>query len=84
MIPQLPVYSTPQCISRRQEGPDLELLEIIGCFDFKFTEGHQASCMICKVRTLKLPIRTSPFLEDMMIYTKKVYNDLNFNIAVGI
>lgn len=73
MMPRLPVSSTPQCESRHQQGADLELFQIMGCFDFIFTEAHLVSCMICKDRTLKLPIRASPFLgRDHDLYKESI------------
>jgi len=52
MMPGQPVSSIPQCILNRHEGACRELFQTICCFESPFIEAHQASKMICKVRSL--------------------------------
>jgi hypothetical protein len=66
MMPRMPVSSIPQCQWTPHEGSCLELFQVIGRLEPIFIEAHQASKMICKVRSSKSRIQAHSFLEDIM------------------
>jgi len=47
-------------------------------------EAHQASKMICKVRSLKLRIKTRLFLEEIIPSSNEVFKDSVSDMAVAI
>ena len=47
-------------------------------------EAHQASKMICKVRSLKSRIKTHSFLEEIITSSNEVFKDCVSDMAVEI
>jgi hypothetical protein len=47
-------------------------------------KAHQASKMICKVRSLKSQIKTRSFLEEIITFTNEVFKDCVSDLAVEI
>jgi hypothetical protein len=47
-------------------------------------EAHQASKMICKVRSLKSRIKTRSFLEEIITSSNEVFKDCVSDMAVEI
>jgi len=84
MMPGLPVSSIPQCTGNRHDGACLELFQAIGRFEPSFIEAHQASKMICNVRSLRSRIKTRSFLEEIIASSKAVLKDLEYDMAVRI
>jgi len=84
MMPGLPVSSILQCKLNCHEGPCLELFQAIERFEPTFIEVHQASNMVCKVRSFKSRIKTRPFLEGIITSSNQVFNDVESDVAVGI
>jgi len=84
MMPGLSVSSIPQCKSNRREGACQEFFQAIGRFEPTFIEAHQASKMICKVRSLKSRIKTRSFLKDITTSSNEVFKDWVYNVAVDI
>jgi len=84
MMPGLPVSSIPQCKLNRHEGACLELFQAIGRFEPTFIDAHQASKMVCKVRSLISRINTCSSLEEIITSSNDVFNDVECVIAVGI
>jgi hypothetical protein len=84
MMPGLPVSSIPQCKENRHEGACLEFFQAIGRFEPIYMEAHQASKMICKVRSLKSRIKTPSFLEEIITSSNEVFKDCVFDMAVDI
>jgi len=84
MMPGLPVSSIPQCKSNRHEAACLEFFQAIGRFEPTFMEAHQASKMICKVRSLKSRIKTRSFLEEIITSRNEVFKDCVSDMAVEI
>ena len=65
-------------------GSSLELLQVIQRSEPVFIKANQASTMICKVRSLTSPIKTCPFLEEIITYSNGVFNSFESDMAVGI
>jgi len=84
MMPGLPDCSIPQCKQIRHEGACLDSFQAIGRFNPTFIEDHQASRIICKVRLLKLQIKTSSFLEEIITLSNDMFKDLESDMAVEI
>jgi len=84
MIPGLLVSSIPQCKLNRHEGAFLELFLAIGLIKPTFIQSHQASKMICKVRSFKSRIKTLSFLEEIITFNKLAFKDFKSKMAVGI
>jgi len=49
-----------------------------------YLQAHQASNMICKVRSLKWRIMTSSLWEETITLSNEVFNDSESDVAVGI
>jgi len=84
MNPGLSVSSIPQCKSNRHEEACLELLQAMGRGEATCIEAHQASKMICKVRSLISWIQTHTFWEEIMTSSDEVLKDFESDMAVGI
>ena len=84
MIPELQVSSIPQCNWNRHEDAFIASSQAIWCFKPTFIETHQASMMIYKEKSLKSPIKTSRFLEEIMTSSTEVYKACESGMAVGI
>jgi len=84
MMTGLPVSSIAQCKLKCHERECLELFQAIGRFERTFITAHQASNMICKVRSLKSQIKMHSFLEDIITYSNKVFIDLESDMVVWI
>jgi hypothetical protein len=59
------------------------VIESIGCFEPTFIEAHQASKMICNVRSLKSRIKTGSFSEHVITSSNNVFGEFVFDIGVG-
>ena len=84
MMPVLPVSSIPQWKWNHCEAACLELFEAIGCFKLTFIEAHEASKMICNVRSLTSRIKKRSHLEEIITSTDEVFNDFPSDMAVEI
>ena len=84
MMPGLPVSSSLQCKSNRHEAAYLELFEATGSFQPTFITCHQASKMICKVRSLKSHINTSSFLEHIITSDYVEFKVFETDMGIGI
>jgi len=84
MMPGLPVSSIPQCQYNIHEGACLEWFQAIGRFDTTFVEAHQASKMICKLRLLKLRIKTCSSFEQIITSKNEVFKGFESDMAVGL
>jgi hypothetical protein len=81
MMPGLPVSSIPQCKLNRHNGVYLELFQSIGRFETSFIEAHQASKIICNVRSLKSRRKTRSFLVEIITSSKEVFKDFETDMA---
>jgi len=84
MAPGLPVSSIAQCKRKCHKGTGPELLQIIGCFIPTSIEAHEASNMICDIRSLKSQIKTDSFLEEIITSSNEVFKDWESDMVVGI
>jgi hypothetical protein len=84
MMSGLPVSSIPQCKQNRHEGACLQFFQAIGPFEPTFSEAHQASKMICKVRLLQSRIKTGSFLEQITTSSNELFKDCSSDMAVEI
>jgi hypothetical protein len=84
MMPGLPVASIPQCKSNRHTSTCLELFQAIGRYEPSFIESHQASTLLCYVRSLKSRIKTRLFLDKIIISNKEVFKDFESDMAERI
>jgi len=84
MMPGMPVSSIPQCKYNCHEGTCQELFQALGRFEPTFSEAHQASKMICKVKSLKSRINTCSILEEITTSSNAVFKDFESGMAVGI
>jgi len=75
MMPGRPVSSIPQCKLNRHEGACLEFFHALCPFEPTFIEAHQASKMICNVRSLKSRNKTRSFLEEIITSSNEVFKD---------
>jgi len=80
----LPVSSILQCKQNHHEGAWLQSFQAIGRFESTFVEGHQASNMFWKVRSLKPWIKTRLFWEVIITSSDEVFNIFESDMAVGI
>jgi hypothetical protein len=83
MMPGLPVSSIPQCKKNHHKGTCRESSHAIGCFESTFIESHQASKMICKVRSLESWIKTRSLFDDILTCSNEVFKDLVSDIVIG-
>jgi len=56
----------------------------MGRFEPTFIEAHQASKMICNVRSLKSRIKTRSFLEEIITSSNEVFKDCVSDMVVEI
>jgi len=84
MMPGLPVSSLPQCKLNPHQGACLELFQAIGHFQGSFIEAHQASKIICNVRSPTSLIKKHSFLEGIITSSNDVFKDVESDMAWGI
>jgi hypothetical protein len=84
MMPGLLDSSIPQWKLNYHICACLELFNALGRLEPTFIEAHQASKMICKVRSLKSRMKTPSFFEDIRTLRKEVLSDFEFDTAVDI
>jgi len=84
MMPGLPVSSIAQCKLNRYEGACVAFFHAIDRFEPTFIEAHQASKIICNVRSLKSRMKTRSFLEKIITSNNEVFNDCVSDMVVEI
>jgi hypothetical protein len=84
MMPGLPVASIPQCKYNRHTSTCLELFQAMGRYEPSFIDAHQASTILCYVRSLKSRIKTRLFLDKLIISNKEVFEDFESDMAERI
>jgi len=84
MMGGLPVSSFLQCKLNRHDGACLEFFHAIGCLDPTFIEAHQASKMICNVRSLKSRLKTRSLLDEIITSSNEVFKDCVSDMVVEI
>jgi hypothetical protein len=82
-IPGLAIFTIPQCKWNPHEATYLGIFQAIGNFEPRFIKAHQQSTMICKVWSLKSPIKTGSFLEEIITSSDDVLMDVESDMAVG-
>jgi len=84
MMPGLPVSSIPQCRWNRHDSTCQESFQTIGRFEVSFIEAHQASKMVCNVRSLKSRMKTCSFMEEIITSSNELFKDFVSDMAVEI
>jgi hypothetical protein len=84
IIPGLPVSSILQCTLHCHEYACLELFQVVGPYEPTVIEAHQAWKMICDVRSHKLVIKPTSFLEEFINCSNEIFNNCESTITVGI
>jgi len=82
MMPRLAVSSIQQCEDNRHEGACWALFQALGRFESTYIQAHQASNMICKVRSLKSRIKKGLFLKEIITSSNEVFKDVESDMVV--
>jgi hypothetical protein len=66
------VSSIPQCRLNRHAGTGLEFFQGIELFELTMIDAHQASNMICKLRSFESQIKKRSDLDDIITSSNEV------------
>jgi len=78
------ISSIPQCKKYCHDCPYQELLQAVRCFEPTFMEVRKALKLMCYVRSLKLRIMRTSWLEDIITCNNVVFEDLESDVVLRI
>ena len=82
MMLGLPICSSLQCKQNCHKGACLESFQANGHFKPSYIEAHQASKMICNLRSLESQIKTHSFLEEIITSSNEVLKNFESDMVV--